>query len=126
MVEKLIRGCPEIGTIYLLMRQKKGKTIQERLNEITRSAVIYLNLIIFLDPILSFKSNLETTFFITLQMFEPLKKINPDFPKKIVPVSGDVGHPRLGLSAADYALLIKEVFLQKISMKLNRALCSQE
>ncbi|XP_033215374.1 putative fatty acyl-CoA reductase CG5065 [Belonocnema kinseyi] len=80
LVEKLLRGCPEIGTIYLLIRQKRGKTAQERLNEMVESAI-----------------------------FEPLRKINPNFSKKILPINGDVGDPDLGLSPADYTLLTKEV-----------------
>lgn len=52
-------------------------------------------------------------------MFEPLRKINPDFSKKIVPINGDVGHPNLGLSPADYALLTKEVPSKKMFMKFN-------
>lgn len=41
LVEKLLRGCPDIGNIYLLMRVKKGKSIHDRLNELTTLPVIY-------------------------------------------------------------------------------------
>lgn len=33
LVEKLLRSCPDIKTIYLLMRPKKGQDIHHRLTE---------------------------------------------------------------------------------------------
>ena len=39
LVEKLIRACPDIKCIYLLIRPKKGKGPQERLDEILDSKV---------------------------------------------------------------------------------------
>ena len=34
LTEKLLRSCPDINTIYLLMRSKKGKDIDSRLEEL--------------------------------------------------------------------------------------------
>ena len=39
LLEKLLRSCPDIGTIYLLLRPKKGKEISERLEEIKSNLV---------------------------------------------------------------------------------------
>jgi len=39
LVEKLLRCCPDIKNIYLLMRPKKGKQIAERLEELTKNSV---------------------------------------------------------------------------------------
>ena len=39
LVEKLLRSCPGVGTIYLLMRPKKGKDVQERVRELLESPV---------------------------------------------------------------------------------------
>ena len=39
LIEKLLRGCPDIKRIYLLIRPKKGKDAQERLDEILDSQV---------------------------------------------------------------------------------------
>jgi alcohol-forming fatty acyl-CoA reductase len=39
LVEKILRSVPDVGKIYLLMRPKKGKEIQERLEDITKNAV---------------------------------------------------------------------------------------
>ena len=38
-VEKLLRSCPEISTIYVLVRPKKGKSPEERLEELVRCPV---------------------------------------------------------------------------------------
>lgn len=39
LVEKLLRSCPDIDKIFLLMRPKKGKTVEERLKEILQLPV---------------------------------------------------------------------------------------
>ncbi|RZC32079.1 NAD binding 4 and/or Epimerase domain containing protein [Asbolus verrucosus] len=35
LVEKLLRSCPDLKNIYLLMRHKKGKTPEESIKAIT-------------------------------------------------------------------------------------------
>lgn len=44
-----------------------------------------------------------------IQVFEPLRKKNPEFEQKIVAINGDVEKPGLGMSAEDRNFLIKEV-----------------
>lgn len=39
LVEKLLRSCPEIQNIYLLMRPKRGQEVSVRLNELLNSPV---------------------------------------------------------------------------------------
>lgn len=39
LLEKLIRTIPDIGTIYILLRPKRGKKIEERLDEIKKNSV---------------------------------------------------------------------------------------
>lgn len=39
LIEKILRSCPDIKQIYLLLRPKKGKTIYERLTEIKKNLV---------------------------------------------------------------------------------------
>jgi fatty acyl-CoA reductase len=39
LVEKLLRSCPDIATVYLLMRPKKGNDINIRHEELIRSEV---------------------------------------------------------------------------------------
>ncbi|XP_012264094.2 putative fatty acyl-CoA reductase CG8306 [Athalia rosae] len=81
LIEKLLRACPDIKNIYLLLRPKKGKKIEERLEELTK------------DPV-----------------FETLKeKGSSDALQKLIGVAGDVGEEGLGLSAADRQTLINNV-----------------
>lgn len=39
LVEKLLRSCPDIAGIYILIRSKRGKDAQQRLEEFTNSPV---------------------------------------------------------------------------------------
>ena len=39
LIEKLLRSVPTVGSIYLLMRPKKGKDIEERLEELKSNQV---------------------------------------------------------------------------------------
>jgi fatty acyl-CoA reductase len=39
LLEKLLRACPDIRTIFLLMRPKKGKTQEERFAELFKGKV---------------------------------------------------------------------------------------
>ena len=42
LVEKLLRSCPGIGTIYILIRPKKGVKPEDRIKEFLESSVINL------------------------------------------------------------------------------------
>ena len=39
LLEKLLRSCPDIACIYVLLRPKKGVPVQERIKTIAKSAV---------------------------------------------------------------------------------------
>lgn len=39
LIEKLLRSCPQIGTIYILIRSKKGKSGAERVQELIDTPV---------------------------------------------------------------------------------------
>ncbi|XP_051168817.1 uncharacterized protein LOC127286434 [Leptopilina boulardi] len=80
LLEKLLRGLPKLKNIYLLIRPKKGKEIQQRLDE-----------------------------FFKLEIFNPLREKDPFFVKKIIPLNGDVRKSNLGLSQEDRKMLINEV-----------------
>ncbi|XP_015586610.1 fatty acyl-CoA reductase wat isoform X2 [Cephus cinctus] len=80
LIEKLLRSCSDLSTIYLLVRPKKGKDIQNRLEQI------------FTNPI-----------------FNRLKEEVPKFRHKVVAVAGDCSAQDLGLSSADRTLLIRNV-----------------
>ncbi|XP_025072855.1 putative fatty acyl-CoA reductase CG5065 [Pogonomyrmex barbatus] len=80
LIEKLLRSCPDISTIYLLIRTKKDKCPETRLDEIFQ-----------------------------IPLYNLLKKEMPDFRKKIVPIVGDLNIENFGLSEADKNILINKV-----------------
>jgi fatty acyl-CoA reductase len=41
LVEKLLRSCPDVATIYLLMRPKRGNDVRVRLDELLNATVRY-------------------------------------------------------------------------------------
>lgn len=78
LVEKLLRSC-DVNTLYLLMRPKKGKSVQQRLEDFTKNLV-----------------------------FERLvEEKGQSIFSKIVPVAGDVGEENLGLSEIDREILVQ-------------------
>jgi fatty acyl-CoA reductase len=76
LVEKLLRSCPQVDRIFLLMRPKKGCTPHERLQQTLASPV-----------------------------FDVLRESQPTFSQKVVPVIGDVRNDHLGLSDSDFQQL---------------------
>ncbi|XP_043286437.1 fatty acyl-CoA reductase wat-like [Venturia canescens] len=80
LVEKLLRSCPDISTIYLLIRAKKNKNVQDRVEDL------------FNDPI-----------------YDRLRKEVPKFRHKLVAISGDCSKRGLGLSSVDRERLTREV-----------------
>lgn len=78
LVEKLLRSCPNVKCLYLLVRPSKGKDIPGRLQELINN-----------------------------QIFDALRAENPDVFKKLVAIEGDVTKPGLGLSASDFEIIIE-------------------
>lgn len=39
LIEKILRSTPDVANVYLLMRSKKGKSIEQRLEELTKNEV---------------------------------------------------------------------------------------
>ncbi|XP_072948456.1 fatty acyl-CoA reductase wat-like [Epargyreus clarus] len=79
LIEKLIRSC-NVRKIYVLLRPKKGKPAQVRLHEILS------------DPV-----------------YDPLKKLYPNFTDKIIPIDGDVRELKMDLSEDDWKTITEEV-----------------
>jgi alcohol-forming fatty acyl-CoA reductase len=94
LVEKILRSVPEVGKIYLLMRPKKGKEIEQRLEDITKNAVFSVL----------------------------LEQSSSDIFKKLVPVAGDVGEENLGLSPSDRQLLANNVNVVIVSQTFQIAI----
>ncbi|CAH1163117.1 unnamed protein product [Phaedon cochleariae] len=80
LVDKLLRSCSGLNSIYLLMRPKKGRAIEERLKELLDNPV-----------------------------FSSIKKRNPDILNRIKAVAGDITLPNLGISAKEYQMLIERI-----------------
>jgi len=80
VVEKLLRTCPEVKTVYILIRPKSGSDVEARLAEL-------------LDH----------------SLYDTLRQEDPDVMKKIVPISGDITLPHLGISDQDQQTLEDQV-----------------
>ncbi|XP_035739081.1 fatty acyl-CoA reductase wat-like isoform X1 [Vespa mandarinia] len=80
LIEKLLRGCPGICCIYVLIRSKKGKDVLQRTEELIE------------DP-----------------LFSTLREEQPKFQHRIVAIEGDCILPDLGISMTDRATIIREV-----------------
>ncbi|XP_043486801.1 fatty acyl-CoA reductase wat-like [Polistes fuscatus] len=80
LIEKLLRSCPGIKCIYILIRPKKGKEILQRGNELFEDTV-----------------------------FSKLKEEQPKFKDKIVCIQGDCALPNLGITPLDKDILMKEI-----------------
>lgn len=80
LVEKLLRSCPDIKNIYLLIRPKRGQEVSTRLQELLNAP-----------------------------LFETLRRETPKELSKIIPISGDITSKKLGISDGDQNILCKNV-----------------
>ncbi|XP_076630983.1 putative fatty acyl-CoA reductase CG5065 [Colletes latitarsis] len=80
LVEKLLRSCPEIREIFLLMRPKNGVGIDDRLRQMLQSP-----------------------------LFDKLREEKPSTFEKLIPVGGDVMVEGLGLGTPERQLLTERV-----------------
>ncbi|CAI6349494.1 unnamed protein product [Macrosiphum euphorbiae] len=80
ILEKLIRTCSGVKNIYVLIREKKGKTTEERFKEL------------FNDPV-----------------FELMKKEQPNYLEKVTAVIGDCCLPNLGIQEQYMDIMKDEV-----------------
>ncbi|XP_026322669.1 putative fatty acyl-CoA reductase CG5065 [Hyposmocoma kahamanoa] len=69
LLEKLLRSCPGIETIYVLMRPKRGLTVEQRYKELLKH-----------------------------QVFDRIRARWPERLSKLTPIAGDVSAPALGVS----------------------------
>ncbi|XP_022187212.2 LOW QUALITY PROTEIN: putative fatty acyl-CoA reductase CG5065 [Nilaparvata lugens] len=96
LVEKLLRSCPHLSKIYLIIRSKKGKDVRQRLNELLNASI-----------------------------FDNIKKQQPEQLGKVIAVPGDITLPDLGLSNGDQAMLTENVsivFHSAATVKFDEAL----
>ncbi|XP_025993527.1 uncharacterized protein LOC105201568 isoform X2 [Solenopsis invicta] len=95
-IDKVLRSCPDIREIFVLIRPKKGLSINQRLETILK-----------------------------LPVFDKLRETRPSSFEKIIPISGNTTEKVLGLSAADKQMLIERVTIiihSSASVKFNDTL----
>ncbi|CAH0382773.1 unnamed protein product [Bemisia tabaci] len=80
LLEKLLRSCGDIASIYILLRPKRGKPIESRVDELTK-----------------------------LPLFNKIREEHPERLKKIVPLKGDVIMDNLGLDEKSEDAIINNV-----------------
>ncbi|KFB36786.1 AGAP009690-PA-like protein [Anopheles sinensis] len=80
LIEKLLRACEGLRTIYILLRPKRGLTSEQRYREFVRHPV-----------------------------FDRLRSKTPQLLEKLVCVGGDISLPLLGLSERDHRTLLEQV-----------------
>jgi fatty acyl-CoA reductase len=80
VVEKLLRSCPDVNNIYVLVRSLKDKDAYQRTAKIVEST-----------------------------LFDQVRKISPKHLSKIVPISGDIMLDNLGISNEDKATITNNV-----------------
>lgn len=80
LLEKLLRSCPGVSNIYLLIRPKRGQVAQERLQQLLSSPLLDL-----------------------------IRKERPNDLFKVQPIEGDITQPELAISQSDRELLIRSV-----------------
>ncbi|XP_055629587.1 putative fatty acyl-CoA reductase CG5065 [Toxorhynchites rutilus septentrionalis] len=76
LIEKLLRSCGSVNRIFILMREKKQKTIQERIKDMQQQP-----------------------------LFDLLRERHKDALDKMIPVGGDVSLLGLGLSSEDIQMM---------------------
>ncbi|XP_013105200.2 putative fatty acyl-CoA reductase CG5065 [Stomoxys calcitrans] len=76
LLEKIVRSLPNVGKIYVLLRNKKNKNAQERLNEI-----------------------------LAIPLFRRVRREQPESLKKIIAIDGDCQELKLGISSANLEML---------------------
>ncbi len=95
LIEKLLRSCSELKSIYVLLRPKKGKSIEERLKKITE-----------------------------LPLFEAIRRRIPHVLSKLIPIYGDVTQINLGISQTDLEAMrnVSIIFHSAASVRFDDSL----
>uniref|UniRef100_A0A8C2HZN5 Fatty acyl-CoA reductase n=1 Tax=Cyprinus carpio TaxID=7962 RepID=A0A8C2HZN5_CYPCA len=76
LMEKLLRSCPDVKALYILVRPKAGQSMSERVQDM-----------------------------MMCKLFDRVREDNPDFHQKIIPISSELTQPGLAISAEDVQTL---------------------
>ncbi|XP_032379231.1 fatty acyl-CoA reductase 1 [Etheostoma spectabile] len=96
LLEKLLRSCPGVKTVYVMVRSKAGHSPQARIADV-----------------------------INCKLFERLQDEQPGFAEKIIAVNSDLTQPELDLSKEDQSILadnINIVFHCAATIRFNEPL----
>uniref|UniRef100_A0A8C9QZF8 Fatty acyl-CoA reductase n=1 Tax=Scleropages formosus TaxID=113540 RepID=A0A8C9QZF8_SCLFO len=77
LVEKLLRCCPGVSALYVLVRPKAGQSMQQRVSDMMKC-----------------------------KLFDRVREEDPDFHKKVVPISSELTQPGLAISPQDESKLV--------------------
>ncbi|XP_061577175.1 fatty acyl-CoA reductase 1 isoform X2 [Cololabis saira] len=80
LLEKLLRSCPDVRAVYVMVRSKAGQSPQARIADM-----------------------------INCKLFERLQAEQPGFAEKIIAVNSDLTQPELGLSKVDQNTLTENI-----------------
>ncbi|EAT43246.1 AAEL005296-PA [Aedes aegypti] len=96
LIEKLLRSCPDIGQVFVLLREKKGKSSGERVQELVK-----------------------------IPLFDKIRETHPDSIQKIVPIPGDCSLLKMGLNEDSQEKLkdVQFVFHAAASVRFDDPLC---
>jgi fatty acyl-CoA reductase len=97
LLRKLLTSCWQTKKIYLLLREKRGKTAEERLDILLDS---YVNTCHNPCPV---KCDISC-----LQCFQSLSQDRAEFKGKVSALSGDCCLPNLGLTPENYKMVQAE------------------
>ncbi|KFM76183.1 putative fatty acyl-CoA reductase, partial [Stegodyphus mimosarum] len=134
LVEKLLRSCSSIKTIYLLLRPKDGQEPKQRLDELLKAKNMrrvfpLLSQSIHSQASIEYSCNSNKAFCSHIdslkaqvvcaksgywvrkyhEIFERVKNEQPSTISKLVAIHGDLTLPGLGISPSDVNLLISNV-----------------
>uniref|UniRef100_A0A8C2BSG6 Fatty acyl-CoA reductase n=1 Tax=Cyprinus carpio TaxID=7962 RepID=A0A8C2BSG6_CYPCA len=76
LMEKLLRSCPDVKALYILVRPKAGQSMSERVQDMMKC-----------------------------KLFDRVREDNPDFHQKIIPISSELTQPGLAISPEDVQTL---------------------
>ncbi|CAG4986072.1 unnamed protein product [Colias eurytheme] len=95
LLEKLLRSCPGIDTVYVLMRPKRGLSVEQRYKELLKN-----------------------------QVFDRVRARWPERLAKLQPIAGDVAAPGLGVAADQLPLLrrVHAVFHSAATVRFTESL----
>ncbi|KAI4802945.1 hypothetical protein KUCAC02_006512 [Chaenocephalus aceratus] len=113
LVEKLLRACPEVRALYLLVRPKAGQSMEQRVSDMMtcKQLLLYFDadgLKLDTSPVgmgvqgfsVCRVSGGEACVRHEL-LFDRVREVNPDFHLKIIPISSELTQPGLAISPED-------------------------